>query len=197
MTKLKILLDCDGVVSNFYDPCLDIIKDLVDEPLELKDPGNWDIFHAHGLSEEVRKATYEVMNRPGWCSSLKPYPGAIDGVQQLMMLGDVYIVTSPTRGDTWHREREIWAYNHLGIYTKRVIHTAAKEMVYGDLLIDDRESNLQAWAKAPWNRYGVPIKWVTHPDQPNHYVGHSYQDWTSLIEFIKERFEDTLIHDEA
>lgn len=186
--KPRVLLDCDGVLADFHTPCLEIIRELTGQDHKITDIGEWNIFDSLGIDSDTRAATYDRMNKPGWCYSLKPYPGVAQGVEALRMIADVYIVTSPMRGDTWHREREIWLYNHFGITTKNIVHTSSKHVVHGDVLIDDREDNLIAWRKEYVNRYGIAIKWVTHPHQPNHYVGHYFHDWPNMLEYLRERF---------
>jgi len=193
--KPRILLDCDGILSDFHTPCLEILSELTGKDHNIDDIDEWDIFTSLGIDKDTKDATYERMNKPGWCYSLKAYPGAIDGVNALRSIGDVYIVTSPMRGDTWHREREIWLYNHFGISTKNIVHTSSKHVIHGDALIDDREDNLVAWRKERVNQYGVAVKWITYPKQPNGYVGYYFQDWPNMIEFLRDRFEEGGLYD--
>lgn len=188
MTKPRILLDCDGILSDFHTPCLAIINELTGKDHKLEDIHSWDIFEALGVSADIRKATYDRMNTPGWCSKLKPYPGAAQGVAKLREMGEIHIVTSPMRGDTWHRERELWIWKHFEIGPKYVTHTASKNIVHGDVLIDDRDDNLLAWREEHVNRYGLAVKWVTYPSQPNNYLGHYFWDWDLMLEFLNERF---------
>lgn len=186
--KPRVLLDCDGVLADFHTPCLEIINEITGQNHSLKEINDWNIFDSFGIDGDTRAKVYERMNAPGWCSRLKPYPGSIDGVAALRDIADVYVVTAPMQGETWHRERERWLWDHFGLEEKRVVHTSSKHLVHGDVLIDDKDDNLVAWCKERVNQYGVAIKWLTHPHQPNHYIGHYFHEWPNMLEFLKERF---------
>lgn len=190
MSRARVLLDCDGVLADFHTPCLEIINELTGKQFAVTDIHEWDLFDALGVTGDVKNATYDRMNSPGWCSKLKPYPGVAQGVAKLREMADVYVVTAPMRGDTWHREREKWLWYHFEIGPKQVVHTSSKHVVHGDVLIDDRESNLVAWKSDRVNQYGTAIKWVTYPHQKNEYVGYYYQDWPTMLEFLDELFDN-------
>jgi len=100
------------------------------------------------------------MGTPGFCAGIPWYPGAQAFLNSLKMLGDVIAVTAPYKdGRTWQYERARW----LAPYIKRQIHTAHKELIGGDVLIEDSLEIAERWQKAhpsgiailtdrPWNQ---------------------------------------------
>jgi 5'(3')-deoxyribonucleotidase len=187
--KKRILLDCDGVLSDFVNPTLDLIHAHTGDRHHPHEITQWDVFAATG-----KKDHEHILNRAvessGFCRSFPLYPGSKEAVAELRKLGDVYIVTSPFDAPNWVYERSAWLAEHFGFTRKEVVHTAAKHVVSGDVLIDDSERNLKEWydhnpngravlVDAPWNR---------HTDLPG---VHRVVGWDDLLRdvelFLNER----------
>lgn len=182
---MRVLLDCDGVLADFLQPCLDIINrhmtkilraddgaivygaagepSLWSEPKTLADMTHWNIFDALGVPKAVKSLVYKEMKQPGWCeTAIKPLPGAQEGVQMLRDCGhQITIVTSPMDGPTWTHERENWLHRHFDVRRRDVIHTEQKAIVHGAMLVDDKPEHVEAW-KGHWSSLGhdgVGVLW--------------------------------------
>lgn len=154
-----ILLDSDGILSNFVGGLLAKIN--ADFSIDLKhdDCSQWDIGRAYGLCWPYLTTIIET---PGFCAGLQPYPGAVEAVRELDLRHDVYCVTSPFSGPHWMAERSAWLKQHFGFDKSHVIHCYTKRLVFGDLLLDDKPETVREWADAwpgdallwdaPWNQ---------------------------------------------
>lgn len=157
MQKPRVLLDVDGVLANFLTPALDILNKLSGLDHKAEELQEWDVFTLY--PREYEQAFYEGCNQPGFCNALPLYPGAHELVTGLQAISDLYIVTSPMHHNlTWTGERERWLLKHFSIPSSKIVHTSAKYLCVGDVLIDDRPANIEAWEKEHGPK-GVGLLW--------------------------------------
>lgn len=187
--RFFILLDCDGILSDFITAALKIVRLKTGKQFKHDDITQWDIFKSIGMPE-MWKTLHEVANRKGWCAKLKPYPGAQEGVQRLKDMGEIYIVTSPLSTSYWCLERTQWCEKHFGLGKPNVIHTEAKHMVRGNVLVDDKPENVQAWKAV--NPDGLAILWdANYNREPHHEAGgivrvHGWDQLFAEIQRVKD-----------
>lgn len=191
MKKADILLDCDGILSDFVTPALELVFNHTGDRHTVDEITQWDVFKAIGKKEHEHILDHAVCNG-GFCASLPVMPGSQEAVEELRKLGDVYIVTSPYDAPAWVYERTKWLGKHFGFTKKQVINASPKFMVMGDVLVDDSGSNLIDWSAKMKSKkiHGLPILW----DRPwNADVSHvdlrRVFDWNNAIECIKAHVE--------
>lgn len=157
-----ILLDIDGVVADFTGAVLDTSLELTHIPRWKSDIKNWHIWDHLGISPADVKRVQDEIAQPGWCSALPIFPGAADFVAALLEQHDVIFVTAPLEGaPCWTYERTDWLKKHFGsVAGSRVIHTAHKALVRGDIMIDDSVSNIREWGRA--QEHGLPLLFDAH-----------------------------------
>ena len=182
--KPRVLLDVDGVLADFHTPCIELINQFGGTNHKVEDFDDWDIFNALKTPEDVKARVYEEMNKPGWCTNIKFYPGCQEGVAKLREIANVYVVTSPMKGETWTRERDRWLARHFNFTTKQIIHASAKYVCAGDFLIDDKIDNLVKWKKH--NPNGHPIRWVMAHLASHEWPGEQTNDWDRLCVWVSE-----------
>jgi 5'-nucleotidase len=177
-----LLLDADGVFVDFVKGFLGAIKEATGKTFAQDQIREFDIAKALGLTEEEIKATYAQVRR-GFCRNLDPIPGAIEAIQRLNLIADIYVVTSPLSAlDTWAHEREAWIKERLGFSNKRIISTSAKHLVHGDFLVDDRAENCESWNMA---RTGTAVIWESPWNVNYPWHGHRFNDWTKLERLVQ------------
>lgn len=149
----KILhIDLDGTVADFSRA----IKALSPET-------NTDVF-----SEEVDDI---CAKNPDIFHNLQPIEGAIDAVNKLFPLFDVYFLSTPM----WHVPdsyigKRLWVEKHFGALSeKRLILTHRKDLVIGDYLVDDT------------TRHGVSEFKGVHIHFGTTYV----PDWNAVLTILK------------
>lgn len=164
---MRILLDVDGVLGDFvtevvefcnkYERTLGSLGWTPDNVTE------FDILRA--LKCEHLQARLDLhMAESDFCRHMPVYDGAPDFVAQLRGLGEVVIVTSPYSAvPTWSHARLAWLEEHFSIPKHDVIFAKRKELIRGDVLIDDKTENCEAFNRAssyrgailfdrPWNQ---------------------------------------------
>lgn len=182
MKKPRVLLDVDGVLADFLQPAFTTLNTLAGTNHHPSQQVEWDVFSlfdeaAHGPS------FFRACNQRGWCRSIPVYDGAKEGYAQLANVADVYVVTSPmNHNETWTHEREAWLLEHFGIPHKRIVHTSAKFLVKGDVLIDDKPSNVSDWLEH--HPTGLGLLWdQTYNRQAT--AGVRVTSWAEALDRLK------------
>lgn len=182
---MRVLLDCDGVLADFCGSFLGLVNAKFGTSYRSEDVVDYDIAAALGWDRDRTEEAYSLIaEEPEFAARLDVLPGAIDGVRRLRDVAEIYIVTSPWWSHpTWVHDRNNWLYANFGIQAGRVIHTAAKELVVGDVLVDDKTSTCEAWRAAHHPR-GVAVQWSTPHNRRDLWDGPSTSNWDFLIDEI-------------
>jgi len=152
----RFLLDIDGVCADFFSAALPVIHELSGVFYQPSDFPTWDLFDV--IPERFEAPFYERCRAQGFCASIKPYDGAVEGVARLSKAADVRVVTSPIHGPHWYYERTEWVKRHLSIHEKHVTHKSEKEFEWGDYLLDDKPAHIERWAAR--HPDGLGILWA-------------------------------------
>jgi 5'(3')-deoxyribonucleotidase len=188
MKQPVILLDCDGVIADFVHTALKFTESRTGKKYTPSDVSKWDIFESLGHPELWNQFNL-FCEVEGTCLDILPYPESLDPVAALKSKYDVVIVTSPVDAKPWMHERAVWLKQHFNIERKKVIFANEKHHVMGDVLIDDKPSNIIGWCEA--NPHGLGILW----DQPYNRAELSLPSnstrlstWESVVSHITSRF---------
>jgi hypothetical protein len=186
MKRLKINLDCDGLLSNFVAGALVVVAEVTGKQFSSTDVTAFDFTKSLGLSAEEGRAVKSMIgSRQGFARSLPPYRGIRQGVNRLRELGDVSCVTSPWDSNPWWRqEREAWLALHVGI---DVVHHAVDKRTYdADLFVDDMASHVRDWMAHAPGRTGVLWRTPHNTSEPVPVAAHSTSSWDRLYEIARE-----------
>jgi 5'(3')-deoxyribonucleotidase len=158
MKRYRIGLDTDGVKGNLSDLIIADLNANYGTNYEHDNIPEWDIVKKTVPAEELDE-WWKRFGREGFVhGQLKPYPGAVDGVKRLQEVADVYVVTSPVfSSKTWAHERNAWLYQNFGIQVKHIVHTSAKYLFYGNMLVDDKTDNVVRWQEE--HPAGIGVLW--------------------------------------
>ena len=137
--KKTIFIDMDGVIANFAKAAKE---------------GGWD----HRPDKHVDYGNLEVM------------PGAKDALISLNLDFDIFIASTPPlyRPDMWSAKRE-WIAEHFPYLKRKLILTHRKDLLIGDILIDDSRWRGQPDFKGEW--YWFNQDWDT-------------RNWKACLEWI-------------
>jgi len=103
---------------------------------------SWNIAEAYpGLSSEQ---VYSVTLQPGFWKTVEPMPGAAEALQRLIAAGhDVFIVTATHPASVPEKMNDLLFRYFPFLTWHQVIITDCKQMIRGDILIDDGVHNLE------------------------------------------------------
>lgn len=144
-----ILVDLDGTTANLTRKWFRVLNETFGDHLNPDQPSPvWDV---HEISRGGR-AAYDILRRPGFFRDLEPYQGAVQALQRIQGAGhEIVIVTDA--GSHNFADKRAWVQEHLPFVPKEnFIAAARKELVRGDVLVDDAPHVLAAHA-----RLGRPV----------------------------------------
>jgi 5'(3')-deoxyribonucleotidase len=190
-TRKRFLCDVDEVLADFQSPTFEIIGRLLKRQLTQYDYDVWDVFSLF-TKEEVELLFTEI-ERPGFCRSLKPLPGAIDAIKELRQIADVYVVTSPFHSETWVAERDAWLMEHFGFTRKQIVHTSAKYLVEGDAFLDDNPSHVLHWKEE--HPDGLAMLWHIPNTRKLPHDDVRVFTWERVIEEVKSLGDRKTVYD--
>lgn len=135
MNSKKVLyVDMDGVLADFVSAIKNHTKK--DQPLYKEHP------------DQI----------PNLFRHLKPIEGAISAVNELLNSNcyDLYFLsTAPWHNPTAWMDKRLWLEDHFGdCINRRLILTHRKDLVKGDILIDDRPNNGAKDFDGEWIQFG-------------------------------------------
>jgi 5'(3')-deoxyribonucleotidase len=165
MSRLRIGLDCDGVLYNFDQYVRDQIAARLDIHIHEAYVSHW---HAiSNYSPEVRRCFEAVMSEePCWYAG-NPYAGALESTQRLAAVSDVYVVTHvpPQFMDARVRWLQVNGFPVKDVIVGRDKWRSVQQLAL-DTLIDDNFDNCDDVARncytpaflveRPWNA-GMPL----------------------------------------
>lgn len=192
-----ILLDCDGVFSDFTGAALKLVKkfhNVIYDPAEITKKVSVSV-------KEWDDQCENAVKEKGFCLNLDLLPNAQRGIRRMKNLAKDYnrkimFLTSPYwKAPHWPFERTEWIEKHFGFTRENVILAKEKRFVAGSVLIDDEPTNIQNWISfqhqngnpeavavlfsQPWNQDAKIPEATMHTD-----------NWDDIYTFLKNEFLD-------
>lgn len=127
----------------------------------------------NALTEEEKKCFKGKYSQcPNIFSKMIPMEHALDSVQELSELFDVYLLSSPSWGNAsaWSDKYE-WVSKYLPYMERKLILSSQKHLNRGDYIIDDSTHN------------GVSDFQGEHI----HFGTDKFPDWKSIVIYLKNR----------
>lgn len=141
--KKRVLLDMDDVIVDFMgDVIVDYNKDHSSIPLRLDDCICWN------LESILGPIIFKYIYKKGRFLNLKIKNNSTIYIKELIDSGryDVFIVTACPH--KYFLEKSIWLDKYMPYFDKeRVICTAEKTAIWGDVLIDDKLDNIKSFTE--------------------------------------------------
>jgi hypothetical protein len=154
---LRILVDCDGVLSDFVQLCLDYVAAEYGLHFTREQIDQWDCGAAMGLTNFWPRLGADV-ERLQLCRTMPVLPGArafLRSLERLQGVSAVKICTTPMNV-AWLSQRGAWLISEMGVSLDRQIQIHDKQDLAGDgwtgtrwdVLIDDKIENCEAFVNA-------------------------------------------------
>lgn len=141
MRKLTILVDMDDTIEQLLMAWIAAVNSRWGTAVTYDDIKSWDVSEAFpGLSHDQ---VYDVIMEDDFWDSVEPVPGAAEALRRFMDEGhSVYIVTAtPYQSVRAKMEKLLFRYFPF-LSWDQVVITSRKQLIRGDVLIDDAVHNL-------------------------------------------------------
>jgi 5'(3')-deoxyribonucleotidase len=158
LKKLEILCDMDQIISDLHGKWLPALNEKYGYTLTVNDLTNYNVRKIVPCGEKAD----EMLGIPGFYRDLKPIVGGLETLREWHDAGhDIVIVTSPGRHPECVPDKAKWLDEHLPFLGyRRRLYGSPKEMVQGDVFIDDGPENIIAYRR---RNPTTPILTIAHP----------------------------------
>lgn len=139
---MVILVDMDDTIELLLKAWVGGVNEKYSRSVTVDEIVSWDVSAAFpGLS---REQVYDITMQPGFWNKVEPMEGAPGALKRLMDKGhEVYIVTATPFESVHEKMRDVLFRYFPFIERDHVIIACRKQMIRGDVLIDDGIHNLE------------------------------------------------------
>jgi 5'-nucleotidase len=183
---VRIILDQDDVLFDFMGAFLAAWNRRKGTNWTADQVSAWDIEKSLGPGAlEFMVACY---NRPGFYSNLVPLPGAVEGVRTLISEGHDVVIASAVPVDSYYAfdgKKESLTLHMPWFDQKNFFAIGRKDLLDGDILLDDASHNLVAWANKKPGAAAFDRYWNRTLPATEHAIGRAY-GWADFCRLIRE-----------
>ena len=155
---MVILVDMDDTIEQLLKAWVGRANEKYGRNVTLEEITDWNV--AAPYAGITRQEIYGVIYEPGFWSGIEPMPGAAEALKHFMDEGhEVFIVTATEIEHVEEKMKGLLFRYFPFISWEQVIITSRKQMIRGDVLIDDGIHNLEGGEykkimfTAPHNRF--------------------------------------------
>jgi len=155
---MVILVDMDDTIEQLLKAWVGRANEKYGRNVTLEEITDWNV--AAPYAGITRQEIYGVIYEPGFWSGIEPMPGAVEALKHFMDEGhEVFIVTATEIEHVEEKMKGLLFRYFPFISWEQVIITSRKQMIRGDVLIDDGIHNLEGGEykkimfTAPHNRF--------------------------------------------
>lgn len=181
MRKLTILVDMDDTIECLLDAWVGYINDMYGTNVQKDEIKEWDMCKA--FPTLAPEDIYGALRKTELWQRVKPMPNAVEYLQRLINDGhNVFIVTASHYESVPIKIREVIEKYFSFIKWEDIIITQHKQLVRGDVLIDD----------APHNLIGGSYKGILFTAPHNRSFDESTygllraDDWCEVYQYIQD-----------
>lgn len=181
---MRVLLDCDGVLSDFIGHAIQSSEVLASKGYTSETFPAWNISAVLDPEEEAELRKEFV--KEGWCASMPPRKGARQACHRLREFAEVYFVTAPYDSPYWMAERSKWLEREMGAQEGDWVMTHAKHLCVGDIFVDDKLLNVTRWHQ--YHPDKVAVLWEPQKPNPRHLIPDgviAMSQWDDLVDLAR------------
>ena len=187
---MTILVDMDDTMEQLLKAWLRRVNEKYGRHVTMDEITGWDVSEPYpGLT---REQVYGVMSEPGFWYSVEPLPGAAEALRHFLDEGHEIFIVTATDYVSIREKMEGLLFRYFPFLNwNQVIVTSRKQMIRGDVLIDDGIHNLEGGAyekilfTAPHNRdYDAQAHGMIRV--------HSWAETVAVIDRMQSERERTL-----
>ena len=143
MDRLTILVDMDEVLTNLLDPWVKQINKLFGTNVNPEDVVEWDITKAFPMLS--KEQVFFPLHCDDFWYLVMPKEGAVETVKQLIDDGHKIVVVTASSPETIRTKMSVALFGYFPyLRWNDVIVTGQKQLIKGDVLIDDGIHNLES-----------------------------------------------------
>jgi 5'-nucleotidase len=157
-----ILCDMDGVICDLHGPWIDWYNQRFTDSLLVGNIHSWEMREV--VRADAVEHIYDFLHKPGLYKNLDPFPGAIEALTRLHEKHRVILVSTPSADPQTAADKLTWVEKHLPWARRSYMLTTQKDLVRGDVFIDDAPHNLVSYRRAWPAARTVCVDWPYNKD---------------------------------
>jgi 5'(3')-deoxyribonucleotidase len=169
----------DEVIANCIGPWTDDLHTRFGVRISPEKIRIWDFYKDYNLTLEQFLAPIQ---EPGYFFHLDPIPGAVECLSEMHKEGhEIIVVTSPPNGaPTSAYDKQRWVAKHFPfIPRKNVVFAPRKDIVSGDILIDDAPHNIKDFP-------GTTILWDAPYNRRTRDSSYRVKTWREALSIVRK-----------
>lgn len=166
LSEQVIYVDCDGVLSDFAAPAVDLLNEFEETAPSVymvDELGSHDEITTLARDAGHLDRWAERICEQGWCANLAEFSHTDDLCHVIGLCSNVHILTTPFKGSSvWHAERVAWLVER-GVREDQVIFAKDKSLFRGSMIVEDNLDTVRKFLTAntdaralvvdrPWSR---------------------------------------------
>lgn len=185
MKKLTVLIDMDDTIENLCEEWVKYLNELYGTTVQLGDIKEWDMTKAFPKLLPVQ--IYQPLFAEDFWMGVTPLPGAPETILKIIEDGHKIVIVTASHPDTVSMKLNNVLFKYFPYLSMNdVIIASQKQLIHGDILIDDAPHNLEGGQymkllfDAPHNR--------SYPASDNGMVRvHNWDEIYNIVCDISER----------
>ena len=142
MKKLTILIDMDDTIENLCETWVEYLNEVQNTNVSIEDIKEWDMTKA--FPTLTKSEIFEPLNTVELWHRVKPLPHAVEVIKKLVSDGHKVVIVTASHPETIQLKLDNVLFKYFPFLTyKDVIVASQKQLIQGDILIDDAPHNLE------------------------------------------------------
>lgn len=183
-----IICDMDSIIVDLLNPWIAWYNSWWHDNLSVDKMTGYHI--EEFIKPECGNRIYEPFGYPGWYENLPPLAGAYDGLKYLYDKGHDIVIATAVAGRTADAKYDWLKRCAPFIKKKNVLIGSRKELIKGDVFIDDSPDNIRNYRNAWSGAHILTIAYPYNRDSVN-YINlraHSYKNtqsaWKDIVAYV-------------
>lgn len=138
---MTILVDMDDTIEYLVKAWIQNVNKRYCKSVKYEEVLSWDVSKAY--PDLTWEQVYETLTIQGFWKTVEPIPGAAEVLQRFIQAGHMVFIVTATPYISIPEKMDDLLFRHFPFISwEQVIITSKKQMIYGDVLIDDGVHNL-------------------------------------------------------
>lgn len=182
MRNLTVLIDMDDTMENLCEVWVECLNEKHGMNVSVTDVREWDMTKA--FPSLSREEVFAPLLEEALWDRITPVPGAVENIQKMMEDGHKIVVVTSSHPDTVRfKFRHVLNKYFPFIPYDDVVVTSQKQLVKGDILIDDAHHNLEGgeYYKV---LFDAPHNWAYEVTQDDMIRVHNWDEIYQIVNAI-------------
>lgn len=189
MKKLRVICDMDSVIARIDEKWYGLANAEYGCNVSMADITNWETSKFFPCGKSI----YKYLSRPGFFRDLPVIDGALEGLKAIQDAGHEVLVLSACSSPEGKKDKTLWLNEKFPFLKGRLLindTNVPKDVVVGDVLIDDGPHNILAYRATHPNSYIVTFSYPynQHAHKAASLVAGDYtnfrQAWANATEAV-------------